>query len=89
MFRPNGEVDIDELTELVDINLNDFEHSITFGNRPLFTPPVYVDTAGSKADTSSTHGPCVAGRSASGLPRFPSQPASASDRWLSTSEKAR
>ena len=45
----NAQVTIDELAELVDINLNDFEHSITFGNRPLFTPPVYVDTAALRA----------------------------------------
>ena len=49
VFHASGEVTIDELAELVDINLNDFEHSITFGNRPLFTPPVYVDTAALRA----------------------------------------
>lgn len=44
VFRPSGEVDIDGLAELVDINLDGFEHSITFGNQPLFTPPAFVDT---------------------------------------------
>ena len=46
VFHANGEVDIDGLVELVDINLDNFEHHITFGNTPLFTPPTYVDTAG-------------------------------------------
>jgi hypothetical protein len=44
VFHPSGEVTIDELADLVDINLNDFEHSITFGNRPLFAQPAYLDT---------------------------------------------
>lgn len=46
VFHANGEVDIDGLAELVDINLDNFEHHISFDNTPLFTPPSYVDTAG-------------------------------------------
>ncbi|MGQ0650483.1 MAG: hypothetical protein ACT4P7_23335, partial [Gemmatimonadaceae bacterium] len=49
VFHANGEVTIDELAELVDISLTDFEHSIAFGNQPLFTPPAYVDTAALRA----------------------------------------
>jgi hypothetical protein len=45
VFHANGEITMSELAELVDISLNDFEHSISFGNQPLFAQPVYVDTA--------------------------------------------
>ncbi len=45
VFHANGQVTIDGLAELIDINLDNFEHAITFGNVPLFTPPVYVDAA--------------------------------------------
>ncbi len=45
VFHQNGEVTLDSLADLVNISINDFQHSISFGARPLFAQPTYLDTA--------------------------------------------